>query len=140
MTIFSNFVLSLSCHYVVIVLECQDNDKTRQYSNSNDNMDEEESSDLEVDRNGNNDKKLEVDDSDSKINRIHGLPLKLNQQNFDFTTSGFNKEDNNDIEEFKCQLCHCQFMTEKSLKIHKYQCSIEFMTEKSLKIYRYQFK
>ena len=74
------------------------------------------------------------------INRNHGLPLKLNQQNFDFTTSGFNNEDNNDIEEFKCQLCHCQFMTEKSLKIHKYQCSIEFMTEKSLKIYRYQFK
>ena len=74
------------------------------------------------------------------INRIHGLPLKLNQQNFDFTTSGFNNEDNNDIEEFKCQLCHCQFMTEKSLKIHVHHCKIEFMTEKSLEIHRYQFK
>ena len=26
------------------------------------------------------------------------------------------------IEEFKCQLCASQFMTKKSLKIHRYQC------------------
>ena len=64
----------------------------------------------------------------SHIERTHGVTgLRQDQQHFDFTTSSFSNEDNKGIGEFKCQLCHSQFMTEKSLKIHRYQCKI--MTE-----------
>ena len=65
-----------------------------------------------------------VDNLKIILNKIHkSAMLDKNQQDLDLTSS-FNNDDNtNIVEEFKCELCHSQFMTEKSLKIHTTQCA-----------------